>query len=174
MPVGFSYVHDTPQKTPPMIYEIHLYVPKTGKLTTTMLEWLFTNGQRNDQPELFWPVRKIKQKALARHIMKLDPHLKPLPGPGDDVELHYPDDKLGVVLYIHDRGVIVFFPYMSYSVYSRIVLGICYLYIRFLFDAGGFWSYDPQLNVISYADDFQSIEDTAMLMDAIMPKLLQG
>ena len=79
---------------------------------------------------------------------------------------------MGIVLYIHDRGIIIFFPYMSYGIYSRIVLGICYTYIRYLFDAVGFWSFDPQLNLISYADDFQSMEDTAMLMDSIMPKLL--
>jgi hypothetical protein len=75
---------------------------------------------------------------------------------------------------VHDRGAILFFPYMSYSIYSRIVIGICYTYIRYLYDTQGFWSYDPQLDVISYADDFQSIDDTSRLMDAIMPKLLQG
>jgi hypothetical protein len=155
-----------------MIYEIHLYVPKTGKLTPTMLEWLFQNGQSQTQPEPFWPVRKIKPKALARLMMRLDPQLIPVQGPGHDVELHYPNEQLGVVLYIHDRGIILFFPYMAYSVYSRLVLGICYTYIRYLYDKVGFWSYDPQLNVLSYADDFQSIEDTALLMDKIMPKLL--
>lgn len=155
-----------------MIYEIHLYVPKTGRLTFQMLDWLFKNGQRTDQPELFWPVRRLKPRRLAQHMLRLDPHLLPVQGPGNDVELHFPDETLGVVLYLHDRGVIVFFPYMSYSIYSRIVLGICYTYIRFLFDAAGFWSYDPQLNVISYADDFQTIEETALLMDKIMPRLL--
>lgn len=157
-----------------MIYEIHLYVPKTGRLTTSMLEWLYQHGQSTNQPENFWPVRKIKPKALARLLLRLDRSLIAMPGPGDDVELHYPDERLGIVLYAHDRGVILFFPYMSYSVYSRIVLGICYTYIRFLYDAAGFWSYDPQLNVLSYADDYQSIEDTALLMDRIMPKLLEG
>jgi hypothetical protein len=155
-----------------MIYEIHLYVPKTGQLTSNMLEWLFQNGQSTDQPEAFWPVRKIRQKTLARLMLKLDPTLVPLQGPGDDVELHYPNPELGIVLYIHDRGVIVFFPYMAYSVYARIVLGICYTYIRYLYDAVGFWSYDPQLNVLSYADDFQSLEDTAHLMDMLMPRML--
>jgi hypothetical protein len=155
-----------------MIYEIHLYVPKTGKLTPTMLDWLFKHGQSDDQPETYWPVRKINQKALARLLLRLDPALNPVPGPADDVELHYPDPNLGIVLYIHDRGMIIFFPYMEYSVYSRIILGLCYTYIRYLYDAAGFWSFDPQLNVLSYADDFQSIEDTALLMDAVMPKLL--
>lgn len=155
-----------------MIYEIHLYVPKTGKLTPSMLEWLFENGQSTDQPEQFWPVRKIRPKAVARLMLRLDNSLVPLQGPGNDVELHYPNGELGIVLYAHDRGVILFFPYMSYSVYSRLVLGICYTYIRYLYDAAGFWSFDPQLNVLSYADDYQSLEDTALLMDRIMPKLL--
>jgi hypothetical protein len=30
------------------------------------------------------------------------------------------------------------------------------------------------LNVLSYADDFQSIEDTARLMEALLPKMLTG
>jgi len=155
-----------------MIYEIHLYVPKTGKLTPQMLEWLFQHGQSTNQPEAFWPVRKLRPKALARLMYKLDPTLIPVRGPGEDVELHFPNSELGIVLYIHDRGVIVFFPYMAYGIYSRFVLGIIYTYIRYLYDAVGFWSYDPQLDVLSYADDFQSIEDTAKLMDAVMPKLL--
>lgn len=155
-----------------MNYEIHLYVPKTNKLTTSMIEWLFVNGQDGDQPEAFWPVRRLKPKALARHMLRLDPSLKPFQGPGGDVELHYPDPNIGIVLYLHDRGVILFFPYMAYGIYSRIILGICYTYIRYLYEAVGFWSFDPQLDIISYADDFQSIEDTAMLMDSFMPKLL--
>lgn len=157
-----------------MMYEIHLYVPKGKRLTASMMEWLFENGQRGDQPETFWPVRRLKQRALARHMLKLDPTLVPVAGPGGDIELHYPDEQMGVVLYLHDRGVIVFFPYMAYSVYSRVVLGICYTYIRFLYEAAGFWSYDPQLNVLSYADDFQSIEETAMLMDQMLPRMLKG
>jgi hypothetical protein len=155
-----------------VIYEIHLYVPKTGTLSRSMLDWLFEYGQSEDQPERFWPVRKIKPRALARLMLRLDRGLIPVKGPGDDVELHYPEKELGIVLYVHDRGVIIFFPYMSYSVYSRIVLGICYTYIRYLYDSAGFWSYDPQLDVLSYADDYRSIEETALLMDAIMPKLL--
>jgi hypothetical protein len=157
-----------------MIYEIHLYVPKVSRLTPTMLDWLFQYGQSQDQPEAHWPVKRLKPKALARTLLKLDPMLIPVQGPGDDVELHYPDTNLGIVMYLHDRGVIMFFPYMAYGVYSRIVLGICYTYIRYLYDAFGFWSYDPQLNVLSYADDFQSIEDTAQLMEALLPKMLPG
>lgn len=157
-----------------MIYEIHLYVPKANRLTPAMVEWLYQNGHSDTEPELFWPVRKLRQKALARHMLRLDPSLIPTQGPGGDVELHYPDEQIGIVLYIHDRGVIVFFPYMAYSVYSRVVLGMCYTYIRFLYDAAGFWSFDPQLNIISFADDFVSIEDTAALMDQMLPKQLQG
>lgn len=156
-----------------MNYEIHLYVPKTGKMTRAMMEWLFENGQDTDQPEDFWPVRKLKPKTLARYMLRLDPSLKPFQGPGGDIELHYPDPNIGIVLYIHDRGIILFFPYMAYSIFSRIIIGICYTYIRYLYDQVGFWSFDPQLDVISYADDFQSMEDTAMLMDAVVPKLLQ-
>ncbi len=39
-----------------MIYEIHLYAPKTGQMTPAMLEWLFEHGQSTDQPEAYWPV----------------------------------------------------------------------------------------------------------------------
>lgn len=157
-----------------MIYEIHLYVPKTGKLTPSMIAWLYEYGQSKDQPEDYWPVRKIRPHTLARHMLRLDPYLKPYQGPGQDVELHYPDPNMGIVLYIHDRGIILFFPFMAYSVYSRVVLGICYTYIRFLYEVAGFWSFDPQLNVLSFADDFQSIEDTAILMDRIVPRLLES
>lgn len=155
-----------------MIWEVHLYIPKTGKLTQNMLDWLFAWGQSDDQPELYWPVYRIKPRVLARLMLKLDPDLIAVQGPDGDIELHYPDEKLNIVLYIHNRGVILFFPYMPYGVFSRIVLGICYTYIRYLYDELGFWSYDPQLDIVSYADDFQSIEDTAMLMDKVMPKLL--
>lgn len=157
-----------------MNYEIHLYVPKSAQLTPAMIQWLYENGQQSGHPEAFWPVRKIKTKALARHMLRLDPHLVAVPGPGKDVELHYPDEQMGIVLYLHDRGIILFFPYMAYTVYSRIVLGICYTYIRYLYDAAGFWSFDPQLDIISYADDYQSMEETAILMDRIMPKLLRS
>ncbi|RMF81749.1 MAG: hypothetical protein D6737_03990 [Chloroflexi bacterium] len=154
-----------------MIYEIHLYVPKTGRLTPLMMEWLFEYGL-SDAPEMYWPVRRVKPKSLARLLLAFDNALVPQPGPGGDVELHHPDENLDLLLYIHDRGVIIFFPYMAYSVLSQIVVRIAYTYIRFLYDNGGFWSFDPQLNVISYADDFQSIDDTIALMDAIMPRLL--
>ena len=68
--------------------------------------------------------------------------------------------------------MILFFPYMAYSIYSRVVLGICYTYIRFLYDVAGFWSFDPQLDLLSYADDYQALEETAVLMDMIMPRML--
>jgi hypothetical protein len=155
-----------------MIYEIHLYVPKRGKLTPKMLDWLFEYGQRNDMPEEHWPVRKIKPHVLARQMIKLDSTLVPVQGPGQDVELHFPNAEIGIVLYAHDRGVILFFPYMAYSVYSRVVLGICYTYIRFLYDIAGFWSFDPQLDILSSGDDYQALEETALLMDKIMPRLL--
>lgn len=154
-----------------MMYEIHLYVPKTGTLTPTMLDWLFQFGQADDQPEAFWPVRVINPRALARLLMRLDPTLRAVEGPHDDIELHHPDERLGIVLYIHNRGVIIFFPYSHY-ILSRIVLGIVYIYIRYLYDRLGFWSYDPQLDVLSYADDFQSIEETAILMEKMLPRML--
>lgn len=157
-----------------LIYEIHLYIPKRPKLTRSMLEWLFENGQSDDQPEKFWPVYRIKPKVLARYMLRLDPELRAVQGPGGDVELHYPNTEMGIVLYVHDRGIILFFPYMAYSVYSRVVLGICYTYIRYLYDVAGFWSFDPQLDVISFADDYQSIEETAILMEHIIPKQLRG
>lgn len=157
-----------------MIYEIHLYIPKRRRLTPAALEWLFEHGQSSTQPEEFWPVYKLKPRAMARLLMRLDPTLIPVQGVGQDVELHYPDERLGIVLYCHERGVILFFPYMAYSIYSRVVLGIVYTYIRFLYDVLKCWSYDPQLNIISYADDYYSLEETALLMDKIMPKRLPG
>jgi hypothetical protein len=63
---------------------------------------------------------------------------------------------------------------MAYSVYSRVVLGICYTYIRYLYDLAGFWSFDPQLDVLSYADDYMALEATAVLMDKLMPRLLES
>ncbi|TVR22462.1 MAG: hypothetical protein EA396_05935 [Anaerolineaceae bacterium] len=155
-----------------MIYEIHLYAPKTGELVPQMMDWLFEFGQSDEQPESRWPVRAINPKTVARLLLKLDPSLKAVPGPAGDVELHHSDERLGIILYIHNRGVIVFFPYNAYGVLSRVVLGICYTYIRYLYEVGGFWSYDPQLNILSYADDYRSIEETAQLMDKIMPRLL--
>ncbi|MBN8591374.1 MAG: hypothetical protein J0M33_06430 [Anaerolineae bacterium] len=157
-----------------MIYEIHCYVPKTGQLTPAMIEWLMEHGQSTNQPEFFWPVKRLKPKAIARHFLNLDNTLIPVRGPEGTVELRFPNAEIGITLFLHDRGVIIFFPYMAYSVYSRIVLGIVYTYIRFLFDLAGFWSFDPQLNVLSYADDFHSMEETSVLMDAIVPKLLNS
>jgi hypothetical protein len=156
------------------IYEIHLYVPKTGELTPAMLDWLFENGQRTDRPEWHWPVRRIKPRVLARKLLQLDSTLVAMQGPGEDVELHYPNAEIGIVMYLHDRGVILFFPFMAYSVYSRVVLGICYTYIRYLYDLAGFWSFDPQLDVLSYADDYMALEATAVLMDKLMPRLLES
>ena len=47
-------------------YEIHLYVPKTDKLTPSMMDWLYEHGQDTSQPETFWPVRRLKPRVLAR------------------------------------------------------------------------------------------------------------
>ncbi|NDJ61535.1 MAG: hypothetical protein GYB67_10440 [Chloroflexi bacterium] len=156
-----------------MLYEIHLYVPKTGQLTPSMIEWLYQHGRSTDQPEQFWPVRKLNQRAMARVLVNLDPTLYAQPGDGDDIELIYPNQQIDLRLYVHQRGVILSFPYMG-SLLARIVLGISYTYIRFLYEAAGFWSYDPQLNVLSYADDYQSIDETAALMDTVLPKLLNS
>lgn len=156
------------------MYEIHLYVPKLKKLKPSMVNWLMENGMRQDLPEAYWPIYKLKPRPLARLLLRLDPSLMPVQGAGEDVELHYPNKQMGIVLYVHDRGVILFFPYMAYTLYSRIVLGICYTYVRYLYDHVGFWSYDPQLDIISFADDFKSIEDTARLMDSIIRKQLKG
>ncbi len=153
------------------MYEIHLYAPKIGRLTPAMLAWLYQYGGDAMQPEGFYPVRKIQPKALARLLLKLDPTLIPSAGEGATVQLRYPHPALDISLLVHERGVIIRFPYAG-SILARIILGICYTYIRFLYDAGGFWSYDPQLRVLSYADDFQSIDETARLMDELMPRLL--
>ncbi|MFN8448944.1 MAG: hypothetical protein U0521_10205 [Anaerolineae bacterium] len=156
-----------------MDYVIHLVAPKTGQLTPRMLEWLFQNAADPTQPELFFPVRRINPKALARVLLRLDPSLLPEPGENGEVILNYPLQELGIRLTIHARGLIVEFPYMGGTL-ARIVLGICYTYIRFLYDQAGFWSYDPQLNVISFADDYQSIDETADLMEQLLPKLLNS
>lgn len=152
-------------------YQIHLVVPKTGRLTPTMLEWAFAYGDDPNQPESFQPFRKIKPKVLARLLLRLDPSLIAEQGEGDDVIMRYPMQELGIRIYVHDRGIVLLFPLMG-SMLARIVLGICYTYIRFLYEQAGFWSYDPQLKVISYADDFQSIDETAELLDSLMPRLL--
>ncbi len=156
-----------------MDYTIHLVAPKTGKLTPAMLEWLFKHAADPTQPEAYFPVRKINPKALARVLLKLDPSLIPAQGDSGGIMLSYPMPELGIHLLIHKRGLMVQFPYMGGTL-ARIVLGICYTYIRFLYDQAGFWSYDPQLNLISYADDYQSIDETADLMEELLPKLLNS
>ncbi|MFZ4827119.1 MAG: hypothetical protein ACOYLB_07170 [Phototrophicaceae bacterium] len=157
-----------------MIYEIHLFVPKREKLTPTAVRWLFENGTDPTHPEPFWPVYKLRPKALARLLLRFDPQLIPIQGVGNDVELHYPDQRLGIILYTHDRGVIFFFPYMSYSQYSRIVLGICYTYIHYLEKMLGMWAYDPQLEVITSESEYRSLEVVALMMDRILPQHLSS
>ncbi|MFN8527563.1 MAG: hypothetical protein U0670_03015 [Anaerolineae bacterium] len=157
-----------------MNYAIHLYVPKLAQLTPAMIEWLYRFGSMPDVPEPYYPVRRIEPRALARILLQFDKTLIAQPGAeGEDVELLYPMEALQLRLYCHPRGCIITFPFMGGSV-ARITLGIAYTYIRFLYEGGGFWSYDPQLNVISYADDFQSIDETAALMESLLPKLLNG
>jgi hypothetical protein len=156
-----------------MRYEIHLYVPKTGRLTPAMMEWLFQYGQRADAPEAHWPVRRLKPHALARLLLQLDSTLIPIQGQGNDVELQFPMPQLDLTLHVHDRGVILFFPY-TVDTLVRVVLGIAYTYIRYLYDVAGFWSYDPQLNVLSYGDDFNSIDETAALMEALLPRMIES
>lgn len=156
-----------------MLYEIHLYVPKTGKLTPSMLSWLYQYGQSDDQPERFWPVRRINQKALALLLLRLDNTLIVEAGEGEDVIVRYPNDNIAITMYCHNRGLVLTFPYVG-GVLARVVLGICYVYITYLYQANGFWSYDPQLRVLSYADDYQSIEETAQLMDELLPRLLNS
>lgn len=153
-----------------MNYVIHLVAPKTGTLTPSMLEWLVKHGGDLAQPEAYIPVKQINPKALARILLRLDPSLIPEQAEGG-VVLNYPMAELGIRLFIHGRGMVVQFPYMG-GMLARIVLGIVYTYIRFLWEKAGFWSFDPQLNVISYADDYQSIDETAELMEALLPKLL--
>lgn len=156
-----------------MHYQIHLYVPKTGRLTPAMLAWLYEHSGDARQPEAFWPVRKIRPRTLARFLFRLDPSLRPVETDDGAVELHYPHPDIDIVLRIHERGVIILFPFAG-SLLARIILGIAYTYIRYLYEQGGFWSYDPQLRILSYADDFQSIEETARLMDELLPRLLNS
>jgi hypothetical protein len=156
-----------------MRYEIHLYIPKTERLTPKMIEWLFQHGQRHDIPEAHWPVHHLNPRALARLLLKLDPTLIANPGRDRDVELRFAMPQADLSLYVHERGVIVFFPY-TVDTLVRVVLGITYTYIRFLYDSAGFWSYDPQLNTLSYGDDFQSIDETAQLMESLLPRMIQS
>lgn len=154
-----------------MQYQIHLYAPKTGRLTPSMVTWLYEHSADARQPEIYWPVRQIRPKQLARFLLRLDPTLQPSLADDGAVELRYPHPDIDIVLRLHDRGVIILFPFAG-SLLARIILGIAYTYIRYLYEQGGFWSYDPQLRILSYADDFQSIEETARLMDDLLPRLL--
>lgn len=154
-------------------YSLHLVVPKAGTLTPAMLEWAFIHGGDPSQPEAHHPFRKLKPKAVARLLLALDPTLLAEPAEGDTVLLRYPVLELGISLWLHERGVLIRFPLMGGGL-IRIVLGILYVYVSYLYDAGGFWSFDPQLNLISYADDYQSIDETAAMMDDLLPRLLNG
>ena len=136
-----------------------------------MVAWLYAHGDDPGQPEPFWPVRRLYPKVLARLLLRLDRSLLPRLGDDGVIELHYPHPELNLVLRVHERGVVITFPLVG-SLLARIVLGIAYTYVRHLYDAAGFWSYDPQLRVLSYADDFQSIEETARLMDDLLPRLM--
>jgi hypothetical protein len=156
-----------------MNYTIHLIAPKTGRLTPSMLQWLIEHGADETQPEFFNPVRKVNPKALARVLLKLDPTLIPEQDEYGNVVLIYPKEELGIRIHIHNRGVVIAFPFMG-GMLAHIVLHICYIYIRYLYDQAGFWSFDPHLNLISYADDYQSIDETLELMEALLPKLLNG
>jgi hypothetical protein len=60
------------------------------------------------------------------------------------------------------------------SLLAQIVLRICHTYIQFLYQRAGFWSYDPQLNLISYAGDFETIDEIVALMEEWMPRLLDA
>lgn len=154
-----------------MPYQIHLYVPKTGRLTPAMLAWMFRHADDTRQPEAYWPVRQLRPRVLARLLLQLDPSLQPALVDEDIIELRYPHPEIDLTLRVHDRGVILLFPFAG-SLLARIILGIAYTYIRYLYEQGGFWSYDPQIRVLSYADDFQSIEETARLMEDLLPRLL--
>lgn len=156
-----------------MHYQIHCYAPKTGRLTPAMIEWLYQYGSSPDQPEENWPIRKVKPDKLGAILLALDPTLLPEAHENGDLALHYPLPQIGLRLYLHPRGAILTFPF-SGGALAKIVLGIAYTYIRFLYEQGGFWSYDPQLNLLSFADDFRSIDETAELMEALLPKLLEG
>ena len=154
-----------------MLYQIHLYVPKASRLTPAMVTWLYQYSADTRQPERYWPVRQIRPRVLARLLLRFDPSLLPALADDGAVDLRYPHPEIDITLRIHERGIIILFP-LAGSLLARIILGICYTYIRFLYEQGGFWSYDPQIRVLSYADDFQSIEETARLMDELLPRML--
>ena len=154
-----------------MHYLIHLVAPKGARLTPKMVEWLTAHSGDPLQPEAFIPVRKLRVKALARALLHFDPTLIPEQGPDGAVLLRYPAPELDLALLIHERGVIVRFPWMG-SLLAQIVLRICHTYIQFLYQRAGFWSFDPQLNLISYAGDFETIDEQVRLMEAWLPRML--
>jgi hypothetical protein len=156
-----------------MHYLIHLVAPKGDRLTPRMVEWLAEHGGDAAQPEAWIPVRRLKIKPLARALLRFDPTLQPEQGEHGAVLLRYPAPELDLALLIHERGVIVRFPWMG-SLLAQIVLRICHTYIQFLYQRAGFWSYDPQLNLISYAGDFETIDEIAALMEEWMPRLLDA
>ncbi len=156
-----------------MHYLIHLVAPKGERLTPKMVEWLAQHGSDVLQPEAYVPVRKLKIKPLARALLRFDPTLLPEQGEDGAVLLRYPAPELDLALLIHERGVIVRFPWMG-SLLAQIVLRICHTYIQFLYQRAGFWSYDPQLNLISYAGDFETIDEIVALMEAWLPRLLES
>ena len=155
-----------------MHYLLHLVAPKGGRLTPKMVDWLMANSGDPNQPEAFVPVRKLKVKALARALLHFDPTLLPEQGPDGSVLLRYPAAELGLALLIHERGVIVRFPWMG-SLLAQIVLRIAQTYIVFMYQRAGFWSYDPQLKLIAHAGDFETIDEQVRLMEAWLPKLLE-
>jgi hypothetical protein len=156
-----------------MHYLIHLVAPKGDRLTPRMVEWLAEHGADAAQPEAWIPVRRLKIKPLARALLHFDPTLQPEQGEHGAVLLRYPAPELDLALLIHERGVIVRFPWMG-SLLAQIVLRICHTYIQFLYQRAGFWSYDPQLNLISYAGDFETIDEIVALMEEWMPRLLDA
>lgn len=156
-----------------MHYLIHLVVPKGPHLTPRMVEWLSVHGGDAAQPEAWIPVRRLKIKPLARALLRFDPMLLPEQGADGSVLLRYPAPELDLALLIHERGVIVRFPWMG-SLLAQIILRICHAYIQFLYQRAGFWSYDPQINLISCAGDFETIDEIVALMEEWMPRLLNA
>jgi hypothetical protein len=159
--------------TGPTDYAIYLYAPKFRRLTPKMVEWLIAHGADSTQPEVFHPVRRVNPHALASLLLAFDGTLQPMTDEYGAVVLMYPAAELNLRLIVHERGVVIAFPFMG-ALLAQIVLRITYTYICFLYERAGFWSYDPQINVISCADDFLSIEEAAQLMEAWLPHLLNG
>lgn len=156
-----------------MHYLIHLVAPKGERLTPKMVEWLAAHSGDRTQPEAYIPVRRLRIKPLARALLRFDPTLLPEQGEDGAVLLRYPAPELDLGLLIHERGVIVRFPWMG-SLLAQIVLRICHTYIQFLYQRAGFWSFDPQLNLISYAGDFETIDEIVALMEQWLPRLLES